>query len=544
MKHNTSKLIINICIALFFIICVIAPIVSMLCRITPSGFASMVSSPQFLSAVINSVSTALVATIISLILAILAAWCIRRTDIKLKSLFGMIFVIPMLIPSISHAFGLVALFGANGLLTNLLHLNGSIYGFWGIVTGSVLYSFPVAFLMYSSILEYEDGMTYKAADVLGIPARSRFIDITLPYLKKTMISAFFAVFTMIVTDYGVPLIDMFDYVYEQKEAGVITLDDDMTEMLDELNGKLTDAKLQLKTDEYSRLLIKTNLPMEGDETFAKLKEFHEIMYKYYPEDNSFIVGDSTSDLDLSTSFVDDNLMISILSALFVLVILVFTFKSAGLPVLLMAIIEGAIWINFSVPAVENTNIFFLSYLIVSSIQMGANIDYAIVISSRYSELKREMSPKEAIVETLNQAFPTIITSGMILSVAGLLIGFMSSDVAISAVGECLGRGTLISIVLVMCVLPQILLLGDAIIEKTSFTLKKIDRIHHTSGLIHVNGRVRGYVSGIVDAKISGIIHGEVSAQLDSEDAEDLRERIDKSISEFSEDDESILTEDD
>lgn len=205
MKHNTSKLIINICIALFFIICVIAPIVSMLCRITPSGFSSMVSSPQFLPAVKNSISTALVATVISLILAILAAWCIRRTDIKLKSLFGMIFVIPMLIPSISHAFGLVALFGANGLLTNLLHLNGSIYGFWGIVTGSVLYSFPVAFLMFSSILEYEDGMTYKAADVLGIPARSRFIDITLPYLKKTIISAFFAVFTMIVTDYGVPL---------------------------------------------------------------------------------------------------------------------------------------------------------------------------------------------------------------------------------------------------------------------------------------------------------------------------------------------------
>lgn len=347
-----------------------------------------------------------------------------------------------------------------------------------------------------------------------------------------------------ISDYGVPLIDMFDYVYEQKEAGVITLDDEMTDMLDELNAKLVDAKLQLKTEDYSRLLIKTNLPMEGEQTFEKLKEFHEIMYKYYPADNSFLVGDSTSDLDLSTSFVDDNLMISILSALFVLVILVFTFKSAGLPVLLMAIIEGAIWINFSVPAVENTNIFFLSYLIVSSIQMGANIDYAIVISSRYSELKREMSPKEAIVETLNQAFPTIITSGMILSVAGLLIGFMSSDVAISAVGECLGRGTLISIVLVMCVLPQILLLGDAIIEKTSFTLKKRDRIQHTSGLIHLNGRVRGYVSGIVDADISGIIHGEVSAMLDSEDAAALRERIDKAIADSSEDGEEVLTEDD
>lgn len=346
-----------------------------------------------------------------------------------------------------------------------------------------------------------------------------------------------------ISSYGVPLIDMFDYVYEQKEAGIISLDDDMTEMIDELNEKLTDAKLQLKTDEYSRLLIKTNLPMEGERTFEKLDEFHKIMYKYYPADNSYIVGDSTSDMDLSVSFVDDNLMISILSALFVLVILVFTFKSAGLPVLLMAIIEGAIWINFSVPAIEQTNIFFLSYLIVSSIQMGANIDYAIVISSRYSELKSEMSPKEAIVETLNQAFPTIITSGLILSVAGLLIGFMSSDVAISAVGECLGRGTLISIGLVMCVLPQILLLGDTIIEKTSFTLKKIDRIQHTSGFLRVNGHVRGYISGIVDADISGIVHGEISAQLDSENAAALRERVDLNITQFSDDEINTVTED-
>lgn len=168
--------------------------------------------------------------------------------------------------------------------------------------------------------------------------------------------------------------------------------------------------------------------------------------------------------------------------------------------------------------------------------MGANIDCAIVISGRYSELKSKRSPKEAIVETLNHAFPTIITSGLILSVAGLLIGFMSFDVAISAVGECLGRGTLISIGLVMCVLPQILLLGDTIIEKTSFTLKKIDRIQHVSGFMRVNGHVRGYVSGIVDADISGIVHGEVSAQLDSENASALRERVDNSIAVSSDND--------
>lgn len=331
-----------------------------------------------------------------------------------------------------------------------------------------------------------------------------------------------------INNFAVPLIDMFGFIYEEKEAGYVTLDDDLNKEIDDLNEQLTDAKLQLGTENYSRMLLNTNLPEEGEETFKFLDELHEIVYSYYP-DGAYIVGDSTSDYDLSSSFSTDNLMVSILSLLFVLLILVFTFKSAGLPVLLLAIIQGAIWINFSVPVMTGTNIFFLSYLIVSSIQMGANIDYAIVISSRYTELKKQMPTKDAVVETLNQAFPTIITSGAILAIAGLLIGFLSSDPAISSIGICLGRGTLISIFLVMFVLPPTLLLGDTIIEKTSFTLKHHDIVQKRSGYMRVNGRVRGYVSGIVDAQISGIIHGEISAQLDSDSAEEMKNRVDRQI---------------
>lgn len=331
-----------------------------------------------------------------------------------------------------------------------------------------------------------------------------------------------------VNNYAVPLIDMFGFIYDEKEQGYVTLDDDMNEQIDDLNDQLSDAKKQLKTDDYSRMLLYTNVPEEGEQTFEFLDRLHEIVREYYPE-NSYVVGDSTSDYDLSSSFSTDNLMVSILSLLFVLVILVFTFKSAGLPVLLLAIIQGAIWINFSVPVITDTNIFFLSYLIVSSIQMGANIDYAIVISSRYTDLKKQMPIKDAIVETLNQAFPTIITSGAILAIAGLLIGFLSSDPAISSIGICLGRGTLISIGLVMFVLPQILLLGDTIIEKTSFTLKRRDLIQKRSGYMRVNGRVRGYVSGIVDAQICGIVHGEISAQLESDAAEEMTQRVDRQI---------------
>lgn len=331
-----------------------------------------------------------------------------------------------------------------------------------------------------------------------------------------------------VSNYSVPLIDMFTFIYDEKEAGYVNLDDDLNDKIDDLHDQLDDAKKQLKTDDYSRMLVYANVPEEGEETFKFLDELHAVVQEFYPE-NSYIVGDSTSDYDLSSVFSTDNLMVSILSFLFVLVILVFTFKSAGLPVLLLAIIQGAVWINFSVPVLMDTNIFFLSYLIVSSIQMGANIDYAIVISSRYTELKKSMSIKDAMVETLNQAFPTIITSGAILAIAGLLIGFLSSDVAISSVGICLGRGTLISIGLVMFVLPQILLLGDVIIEKTSFTLKHRELIQKRSGYMRVNGRVRGYVCGIVDANISGMIHGEISAQLDSDAADSMKEKVDRQI---------------
>ena len=331
-----------------------------------------------------------------------------------------------------------------------------------------------------------------------------------------------------VSNYSVPLIDMFTFIYDEKEAGYVNLDDDLNDKIDDLHDQLDDAKKQLKTDDYSRMLVYANVPEEGEETFKFLDELHAVVQEFYPE-NSYIVGDSTSDYDLSSVFSTDNLMVSVLSFLFVLVILVFTFKSAGLPVLLLAIIQGSIWINFSVPVLMDTNIFFLSYLIVSSIQMGANIDYAIVISSRYTELKKSMSIKDAMVETLNQAFPTIITSGAILAIAGLLIGFLSSDVAISSVGICLGRGTLISIGLVMFVLPQILLLGDVIIEKTSFTLKHRELIQKRSGYMRVNGRVRGYVCGIVDANISGMIHGEISAQLDSDAAESMKEKVDRQI---------------
>ncbi|NBH77346.1 RND transporter [Clostridiaceae bacterium] len=312
--------------------------------------------------------------------------------------------------------------------------------------------------------------------------------------------------------YDVPLIDIFLFLYNMKEDGYVDLDEDAESEINDLYEQLSDGKKQLQGENYTRILLKLNLPEESPETFAFLKEIHQAAEKYY--DHCYLVGDSTSDYDLATSFSRDNIVISVLSALFVIIVLLFTFQSAGLPVLLIAVIQSSVWINFSFPYLTGTNLFFLSYLIVSSIQMGANIDYAIVISNRYMELKKEMPIKEAIVETLNQSFPTIVTSGTILTAAGLLIGQLSSNPAISSIGVCLGRGTIISMLLVMSVLPQILLLGDTIIERTAFTLKKPDIVQTGTGALRVNGHVRGYVQGVVNAEIHGSIQGRISAVVD------------------------------
>ena len=316
-----------------------------------------------------------------------------------------------------------------------------------------------------------------------------------------------------LSNYKVPLYDMFMFVKDEMRKGNVTFSGDTQEKLDDLFDQLDKARIQLQSDRYSRLVAYLDLPEEGDETFEFLDEAHAIIAKYYSSD-CYVVGNSTSAKDLSSTFGEDNMLISILSALFVILVLLFTFTSAALPVLLIVVIQGSIWLNFSFPYLQDSPLYFLGYLVVNSIQMGANIDYAIVISSHYLDLKKYMKPHDAIVGALNEAFPTIFTSGTILAVAGSLIGVMTTNPVISSIGSCLGRGTIISIVLVFGVLPQILLLGDTLMERTSFEMKTLKLPTRTaSGTMRVDGHVRGYISGVVDADFSGVLHGQMNAAI-------------------------------
>ncbi len=324
-----------------------------------------------------------------------------------------------------------------------------------------------------------------------------------------------------IDSYTISLIDLFTYINEKRDDVSISMSQELSDELDDLAEQLDDARLQLQSDDWSRIVLELDLPVEGEESYEFLNILRGITAREYSE--FYFVGDTTSCRDLRDSFEHDNLLISLLTVFFVVAVLIFTFKSVGLPVLLIAIIQGSIWCNFSQPYLKHENLFFLTYLIISAIQMGANIDYAIVITSRYMALKKELPLKEAMVETLNQAFPTIITSGTILAAAGIAIGFLTSNETISTIGIYLGVGTAISIFLVMFVLPQILLFGDSLIRKTTFNFEPNARAASRVGVMRIDGRVRGMMNGYVDAEIHGLFRGTMTALVDMNDVVEMNE---------------------
>ena len=315
-----------------------------------------------------------------------------------------------------------------------------------------------------------------------------------------------------MTSYRVPVFDLFCFLKDTLESSGVSLDGEMAEMAEMLD-MLDMAKEQLQTEEYSRLVVYADLPDEGDETYAFLDKIHDIADKHY-EKTVYAIGNSTSCRDLGSTFETDNTIISVLSILFVTIVLLFTFKSVGLPVLLIIVIQGAIWMNFSFPTLTDVPLYFLGYLIVSSLQMGCNIDYAIVISSHFNEEKQHLPAEEAIAVAINKAFPTVLTSGTVMAVMGFLLGAISTEPTNAVMGECIGRGTLISMILVLFVLPGILVIGDKLIERTSFSMKApaIDLSEYEDfGQMHVKGRMHGWVEGIIEGEVDAIVYGRVHA---------------------------------
>lgn len=273
-------------------------------------------------------------------------------------------------------------------------------------------------------------------------------------------------------NYSVPLIDMFLYLFEKVDQGIVTLDADTQEQLDELRGSLERGEKQLRGENWDRLLITADVPVEGDESTSLVDELRKIADSYYGDGKCLVIGDITSAKELADTYNSDSTLINLLTIVFVFVILLFTFKSFVGAALLVFVIQGSIWINFTFPYLTGTKSSFVTNIIVSSIQMGATIDYAIVIMSHYLDLRKTLPSREAMVHAVDESFATVITSGSIMTGAGLLIAYRVSDVYIGHIGLAVGRGAFISVILVSTVLPQLIVLLDKAIDKTTFGKNK------------------------------------------------------------------------
>ena len=274
--------------------------------------------------------------------------------------------------------------------------------------------------------------------------------------------------------YEVPLVDMLLYLFDVMDRGVLELSGDQAQEMMDRRETLDRGIKQLRGKEYNRLVFTSSLPVEGETSIALVEELRSIAEHYYGAGHVLVVGDITSARDLSASYTGDSTLISLLTILFVYTILLFTFRTFVGSAILVFVIQGSIWINFSFPALFGAHPSFVTNMIVSAIEMGATIDYAIVLMNRYLTLKETFPKKRAMAEAVKHSFPTVLTSGSIMTIAGLLIAYRVSDVYVGHIGLGVGRGALISVILVMTVLPQLLVLLDKAVEKTTLKIRPAD----------------------------------------------------------------------
>lgn len=223
---------------------------------------------------------------------------------------------------------------------------------------------------------------------------------------------------------------------------------------------------ELESQDYRRFIINISTQYEGDDAFATVEMIREIAENLYPE-SWYLAGESVSTYDLMDTIIADNVTVNLIAIAAVFIVLMLSFKSLAIPIILVLSIETAIWINLSLPYYSGTTLFYLTYLIISSIQLGATVDYAILTTSKYMELRSTKYKKEAVVETISSVTTSILTSGLSLTVVGFLLGGITSHGILKQLGTLLGSGALLSMIIVFFVLPGLLYSFDGLIELTT-----------------------------------------------------------------------------
>lgn len=267
----------------------------------------------------------------------------------------------------------------------------------------------------------------------------------------------------------VRLIDLLDFVVREKLNSLSTLlngNEEIKAYLDQVK-QISFAKANLESENYSRITFNINGGVEDDDVFELVKTLKSGVSDFYEE--RYITGESVVCYEMSEYFMKDNLMVCLFTDLFILVILLITFRNISLPIILILAIQGGIFINFAIPFLSKTSISFIGYLIIIAIQMGATIDYAIVLTNRYRGIRKDFTDRyDAMAAATNAVFPTILTSGVILTATGFVMSMLSSGV-VAQLGLLLGVGTLTSIIIVLFVLPSLLLVTEKVVDKTDFS---------------------------------------------------------------------------
>ena len=230
---------------------------------------------------------------------------------------------------------------------------------------------------------------------------------------------------------------------------------------------LDDATLsKLNGAHYTRMVLTVDAAYEGDETFQLVETIRKIAEDHYYGEWQ-LAGQGVSTYDLMDTVTADMAEVNGIAIGAVFLVLLLTMKSISLPVLLVLGIETAIWINLAIPYFTDQSIFYIAYLIISSVQLGATVDYAILFTDRYLTERRRMSRKEAVQEIISSCTVSVLTSGSVLTAVGFLMGFVSTHGLLAQLGMLLGQGTLCSIIVVLFVLPGLLVLFDGLIQKTT-----------------------------------------------------------------------------
>lgn len=253
-----------------------------------------------------------------------------------------------------------------------------------------------------------------------------------------------------------------------------------------------DLVKQLRTERYARIMISMDTEQESDYAFACSQKLEDVVKEYYPE-GAYVIGMTSTTIDIRDILTDDYNKVSLLSLAGVAVVVMITFSSVLVPILVIIPIEVAIYLNMTLPYVMGDSMIYIGYIIVSCLQLGATIDYSILMTNNYLAFRKEMSSTEAETRAISKSTLSILTSGGILTVVGYLLFFTSSIQAISQVGRLVGRGAILSMVLVLSLLPALLSAFDKQIQsqQAKSAARKVRRSAHKIGKAKVRQIVEG-----------------------------------------------------